>query len=82
MCDVIIDMDVMTEIGVCVNAADKVTQWEENTAPLCPRGALGEKSMLNTVHSLSVEAGILKDAEARQNAQWKLTVTKLTWMTV
>ena len=41
-------------------------QWEENTTPLHPRGALGEKSVLNTVHSLSVEAGILKDVESRQ----------------
>mgnify|MGYP000982261264 CR=1 FL=1 len=57
---------MMTEIGICVNAADKVIQWEDDAAPLCPRGTLSNASVMNALCSLSMEANVLKDAESRQ----------------
>ena len=33
MCDIILGMDFMTEVGMCVNVADKIIQWEENSLP-------------------------------------------------
>ena len=37
--DIIIGMDMMTEIGMYVNNAKKVIQWEENSTLLYHRGA-------------------------------------------
>ena len=31
---ILLGMDFMTEAGMCVNAADEVAQWEENSVPL------------------------------------------------
>ena len=56
---------MMTEIGMYVNTAKKVIQWEDNSTPLYHRGALS-KNMLNHLYSLSMEASVLKDAKNRQ----------------
>ena len=61
--DVIIGMDLMTEIGMYVNTAKRVIQWEENSTPLYHRGALSSKSTLNHLYSLSMEASVLKDTK-------------------
>ena len=66
LCDVTTGMDMMTETGIFVNTADKVIQWEDNTAPLHPRGTLSNASVMNTLCSPSMEADVLKDAESRQ----------------
>ena len=63
--DVIIGMDMMTEIGMYVNTAERIVQWEENSTLLYHRGALNRKT-LNNLYSLSMEASILKDAKQRQ----------------
>ena len=59
-------MDFVTEIGMHVNADQKVIQWEENSTPLHPRGTLGDKEALNHIHSMSVQSDLLQEAESRQ----------------
>ena len=63
--DMIIGLDLLTEIGLYVNTETKMLYWEGHTAPLKERGALGSTFMLQELYAMSVNP-VLKEAEERQ----------------
>ena len=48
--DIIIGMDLMTEIGIVVNTANKTIDWEGQSIPLKHRGLLSEPTILEAYY--------------------------------
>ena len=63
--DIIIGMDLMTEIGIYINTATREVVWGENTTPLMQRGQFQDKEMVNTIYQLSINPSVM-EAEQRQ----------------
>ena len=63
--DMILGMDCMVELGIYINTADKVVQWNDIAIPLKAKGQLDEVG-LEALYDMSVETPILQQAEARQ----------------
>ena len=64
--DMIIGMDLMTELGIYIDTEEKVIRWDGNSTPLANRGVLQKRDTLQHVYNLSTEEPILKEAEERQ----------------
>ena len=65
LCDVIIGMDLMTELGMHVNTHTKEIVWGERTAPLVRRGECQSKERLHVACHMAVNPTVM-EAEARQ----------------
>ena len=65
--DMIIGMDLMTEIGIFANAADKIIQWEDQRIPLKEKGDLRDPEYLEMLYELTTVPDVLFDAEERQS---------------
>ena len=65
-CDVIIGMDLMTEIGIFVNTATKRVQWEDSSCPLKERGTTQDRACMEALYHMAVSPPVLQTAEARQ----------------
>ena len=65
--DMIIGMDLMTELGIYVNTEDKHIHWEGASIPLKQRGDLSECSHLNYLFEATIIPEVLKKAETRQS---------------
>ena len=63
--DMIIGMDLMTEIGLYINTENKTIYWGGHTAPLKERGALQNDVILDGIYAMSVNP-VLQEAEERQ----------------
>ena len=66
MYDMIIGMDLMTELGIYIDTENKVIRWDGNETPLANRGALSNADTLKHVYNLSTEEPVLKEAEECQ----------------
>ena len=64
--DMIIGMDLMTELGIYIDTESKVIRWDGNETPLANRGALTNSDTLNHIYNLSTEEPVLQEAEERQ----------------
>ena len=65
--DMIIGMDLMTELGICVDTKDKVVVWNDHTTPLRERGAISDHAaIMEAVHHMAMEPPLPQQAEARQ----------------
>ena len=65
--DMIIGMDLMTEIGIFVNTADKQIHWEEAFIPLKQRGDLNDPEYIQLLYEYSTAPEVLFEAEDRQS---------------
>jgi len=65
--DMIIGMDLMTDIGIFVNTEDKMIHWGEHCVPLKEKGDLCEPQYLELLYEMSTVPDILFDAEERQS---------------
>ena len=63
--DMIVGMDLMTEIGIYVNTETKEVQWKGQAVPLKERGVLQSKSTVNFLYHMAVNP-VLHEAEERQ----------------
>ncbi len=61
--DMIIGMDLMTELGIYVNTEDKCIHWEEASIPLKQWGDLSECSHLNYLFEATIIPQVLREAE-------------------
>ena len=64
--DMILGMDLLTEIGLFVNTEDKTVCWEGAAVPLKERGELQDAHVTEQLYHMAQEPNILKDAEERQ----------------
>jgi hypothetical protein len=64
--DMIIGMDLMTDIGIYVNTENKTINWEGNCIPLKARGELSEDNVIHTLYHTITMSDILFEAEERQ----------------
>ena len=65
MYDMIIGLDLLTEIGLFVNTETKCISWQGHSAPLKHRGALQNSFVLQELYAMSVNP-VLEEAEQRQ----------------
>ena len=67
--DLIIGMDLMTELGIYVDTKDKVVVWNEHTTPLRRRGEITDHAaIMEAVYQMALEPPLLQQAEARQKS--------------
>ena len=64
--DMIIGMDLMTEIGIYVNTETKNVCWQGANIPLRQRGVLQNKDNLSAIYSTTINP-VLHEAEERQS---------------
>jgi len=64
--DLIIGMDLMTDIGIYINTADKTVVWEGASIPLKNRGVLQDSKVVQAVYNIIQAPPLLKEAERRQ----------------
>jgi hypothetical protein len=64
--DMIIGMDLLTNIGLYINTEAKTVCWEGSEIPLKERGDLSDKDVVNVIYAMAVSPDILQEAEARQ----------------
>ena len=64
--DMIIGMNLMTEIGITVDTIDKVIRWEGSNIPLKTKDVLQTKEQCNALYELFTATPVLQDAEERQ----------------
>ena len=64
--DMIIGMNLMTEIGITVDTIDKVIKWEDNVIPLKTKNVLQSHEQCNMLYELFTATPTLQDAEERQ----------------
>lgn len=71
MCDMIIGVDSMTEIGICIDTEEKRIKWDGGSTPPADKGALQHKEAVQQVCALTQEPSVLGNAEipARKNPQ-------------
>ena len=62
--DMIIGLDLMTEIGVFVDTEEKVIRWGGDTTPMGMRGAIDENT-IHAIYQLAQDTPILQQAEER-----------------
>ena len=65
--DMIIGMDLMTEIGIMVDTKSKVIRWEDHETPLHLRGEMSDQETVNMIYHFTQEIEVLKEAEERQS---------------
>ena len=63
--DIIIGMDLMTELGIYINTETKEIQWKGLSTPLVSRGTLQEPSVMNSIYHMAVNETVA-EAEERQ----------------
>ncbi len=63
--DMIIGMDLMTELGIYVDTATKNVRWDDHSIPLKVRGELSNRQNLQNVYSLMQAVPVLQQAEER-----------------
>ncbi len=63
--DIIIGMDLMTEIGIFVNTETKEVVWEGHTTPLVSRGVLQDEDIVAHMYHMAVNP-VIQEAEERQ----------------
>ena len=66
MYDMIIGMDMLTDLGLCCDTEKRVLRWEGAEIPLKKRGCLQDRKMLNHIYELYTASPILEVAEERQ----------------
>jgi transposase InsO family protein len=64
--DMIIGLDLQTEIGIYVNTDDKQIHWEGATIPLKTRGELDDSQYLQMLYEISTAPEAVFEAEERQ----------------
>ena len=64
--DMILGMDLMTEIGIYVNTDDKIVVWKDRTIPLKERGALQDSNDVQQLYHMAVTPPVIQRAEERQ----------------
>jgi transposase InsO family protein len=64
--DMILGLDLLTEIGLYVNTSDKTINWGTSSVPLKERGTLTNKDELHAIYHMSKEPPSLMEAETRQ----------------
>lgn len=64
--DMIIGMDLMTEIGITVNTVTKQVEWEGHSTPLKQLGQIQRSNYVQAAYSYHTEPTLLQDAEDRQ----------------
>ena len=64
--DMIIGMDLMTELGLVIDMAEKVVKWGELEVELKPLGTLSTANNLEQLYHMDVAPGAIKEAEERQ----------------
>ena len=62
--DMIIGMDMMTQLGIYVNTEAKVLYWEGHTAPLKNKGSLDDDFVVQELYAMNINP-VLKEAEER-----------------
>ena len=70
MYDIIIGMDLMTEIGIVVDTEAKTIRWDGASTPLKTRGTLQSTETLNMLYHTAINRNstpVLAEAEKRQN---------------
>jgi transposase InsO family protein len=75
--DMIIGMDLMTNIGIFVNTSSKTIDWHEASIPLKQRGQLQESHFLEAIYHQAMEPEVLKAAETRQKQILDADYTKV-----
>ena len=63
--DMIIGMDLMTEIGITVDTNNKVIRWESSEIPLKQRGQLNDTFSINALYQQTQDTAAVKEAEER-----------------
>jgi transposase InsO family protein len=65
--DMIIGMDLMTEIGIMVDTQDKCVKWETYATPLKQRGELHSTESVQMLYHMTQEVEVLQQAENRHS---------------
>jgi hypothetical protein len=65
--DIILGMNIMTEIGLSMNTAEKCITWEQSSTPLKRQGAVQSWYIRHHTYALSVAAPVLQEAEECQS---------------
>ena len=65
--DIIIGMDLMTDVGIYIDTKDKVIRWEEAETPLKDKATLADPVVRNQLYHAATAPDILQDAESRQS---------------
>jgi hypothetical protein len=65
--DIIIGMDLMTDVGIYIDTKDKVIRWEGSETPLKNRSTLSDPTVRNQLYHMATAPDILQDAESRQS---------------
>ena len=63
--DMIIGMDLMTEIGIVVDTSDRTIKWEGNEIPLKLKDVIQDKGNRELIFSMTQDPEILANAEQR-----------------
>ena len=61
----IIGMDLMTELGLVVDTANKCIRWENYETPLKQYGAIDKSEDREEMYQMSRETKVLREAEER-----------------
>ena len=64
--DMIIGMDLQTELGLYVNTDTKMMVWKDTAIPLKERGDLNDPEFNNMLYHVLQEPAVLQEAETRQ----------------
>ena len=64
--DMIIGMDLLTELGIDIKTSTKEVIWEHHTIDLKRKGLLNNEKILNTIYEQATVPSTLKEAENRQ----------------
>ncbi len=64
--DMIIGMDLITELGINIQTSDKSVEWEGISIPLKERHLLNDETQLNTIYKEAPVPPAIKEAEQRQ----------------
>jgi hypothetical protein len=65
--DMIVGMDLMTEIGIAVDTEKKVIRWEHSEIPLKERGELNDRAHLHDIYEETQGAKSVREAEERHS---------------
>ena len=65
--DMIIGMDLMTELGLVIDLDNKSIRWKELKIELKPRGLLSNANVVQEMYAIDTAPDSIKNAEARQS---------------
>ena len=59
----IIGIDLMSQLGICVNTQTKQIHWGEDAVPMYKRGDLDNKESLHTFYHMAVNPAVVEAEE-------------------